>query len=90
MTGFLASKWLALLTLLQQRRAVEFYTLPDPEPPRGILDLIVESFLFVGIALGATVVLGIGFGIFRLWLLRRYPDNWFNGSGKDPVRIDLS
>ena len=88
MIGFLTSALLAPLVLLQQRRAVEFYTLPDPDPPRGIL--IVESFTFVGLALGATVVLGVGFGLFRLWLMRRYPDNWFNGRGKDPVRIDLS
>ncbi len=78
------------LLLLQQSKAVEFFTLPDPEPPRGILWLIMESFAFVGAALLSTVVLGIGFGLFRLWLLKRYPDNSFNGRGRDPVRIDLS
>lgn len=78
------------LLLLQQSKAVEFFTLAEPEPPRGILHLIMDSFLFVGTALGATVVVGILFGVFRLWLLKKYPDNWFNGRGRDPVRIDLS
>ena len=60
--------------LLQQRQTVEFITLPNPEPPRGILTLILESFALAGVLLLGAVVLGIGFGLFRIWLLRRYPD----------------
>lgn len=76
--------------LLQQRQTVEFITLPNPEPPRGLLTLIVESFALAGTLLLGTVVIGIGFGFFRIWLLRRYPDNRFNGSGRDTPRLDLS
>lgn len=76
--------------LLQQRQTVEFITLPDPEPPRGILTLILESFALAGTFILATVVIGFGFGLFRIWLLRRYPDNRFNGSGRDTPRLDLS
>ena len=76
--------------LLQQRQTVEFITLPDPEPPRGILTLILESFALAGTFILATVVIGFGFGLFRIWLLRRYPNNRFNGSGRDIPRLDLS
>ncbi len=76
--------------LLQQRQVVEFITLPNPEPERGILAVILDSFVMVGVFLGATVVVGIGIGVLRLWLLRRYPDNRFNGRGKDLSRLDLS
>jgi len=34
-------------------------------------------------------VLGLAFGIFRAWLLRRHPTNAFNGSGQDLPRLDL-
>ena len=81
----------ALFTaLLQQRQVVEFFTLPEPEPPRGLLTVILESFVMVGVFLGTTIVLGIGFGVFRLWLLKKYPDNPFNGRGKDLPRLDLN
>lgn len=76
--------------LLQQRQTVEFITLPNPEPPRGILTLIIESFALAGTLLLATVIIGLGFGLFRIWLLRRYPDNRFNGTGRDTPRLDLS
>ena len=76
--------------LLQQRQTVEFITLPDPEPPRGILSLILESFALAGVLLLGTVVIGLSFGLFRIWLLRRYPENRFNGSGRDIPRLDLS
>lgn len=86
--GFLGS--LVSQALLQQRQTVEFITLPDPEPPRGILALILESFALAGAFILATVVIGFGFGLFRIWLLRRYPNNRFNGSGRDLPRLDLS
>lgn len=70
--------------------AVEFFTLPDPEPPRGILFLILESFFMIAVMLAVTAVVGVGVGFLRLWLLRRYPNNPFNGSGRDAPRIDLS
>ena len=76
--------------LLQQRQTVEFITLPNPDPPPGILTLILESFALAGALLGGTVIVGLGFGLFRIWLLRRYPDNRFNGSGRDVPRLDLS
>ena len=76
--------------LLQQPLPIEYFTLPDPEPPRGILFLILESFALAGALLLGTVIVGLGFGLFRIWLLRRYPDNRFNGSGRDIPRLDLS
>ena len=76
--------------LLQQRQTVEYVTLPNPEPPRGILTLIIESFALAGTLLLGTVLVGLGVGLFRVWLLRRYPDNRFNGSGRDTPRLDLS
>ena len=76
--------------MLQQRQTVEFVTLPQVEPPRGILTLILESFALAGTLVLATVLVGLGFGIFRIWLIRRYPDNRFNGSGRDTPRLDLS
>lgn len=81
----------SLLTALQAPPppAVEFFTLPDPEPPRGILFLILESFFMIAVMLAVTAVVGVGVGFFRLWLLRRYPNNPFNGSGRDTPRIDL-
>ncbi len=79
----------AFFALAAQPVPVEYFTLPDPDPPRGILFLILESFAFVGALLGATLVLGLAFGIFRAWLLRRHPTNAFNGSGQDLPRLDL-
>ncbi len=79
----------ALAVMAAQPMPVEYFTLPDPEPPRGILFLILESFAFVGALLAATLVLGFAFGVFRTWLLRRYPTNPFNGSGQDLPRLDL-
>ena len=76
--------------LLQQRQVVEFLTLPEPEPPRGILSVILDSFAMVGALVGTTVLLGVGFGFFRLWLLKKHPDNRFNGRGKDGPRLDLN
>ena len=76
--------------MLQQRQTVEFVTLPQTEPPSGILTLILDSFALAGTLLLGTVFVGLGFGIFRLWLIRRYPDNRFNGSGRDTPRLDLS
>ena len=52
--------------------------------------MILESFAMIAVMFGITLLVGAGFGVFRLWLLRRYPDNPFNGRGKDPSRIDLS
>lgn len=76
--------------LLRQPPPIEYFTLPDPEPPRGILSLILDSFALAGTLLLGTVVVGLGFGLFRIWLLRRYPNNRFNGSGRDIPRLDLS
>lgn len=80
----------ALTALLQERRVVEFFTLPEPDPPRGVLSVIIESFAMVAALVGTTVVIGVGFGLFRMWLLRRHPDNRFNGRGKDVPRLDLN
>ena len=79
---------LASWAMLQQRQVVEYVTLPSEEPERGILTLIVESL--AGTLLLGTVLIGLGVGIFRVWLLRRYPENSFNGSGRDTPRLDLS
>ncbi len=76
--------------LLLQPPAVEYFTLSDPEPPRGILSLILESFALAGALVLGTVIVGLGFGLFRVWLLRRHPNNRFNGSGRDLPRLDLS
>ncbi len=78
-----------LAVAIGQPVPVEYFTLPDPEPPRGILFVILESFAFVGAAIGLTIVLGFGFGLLRTWLLRRHPTNSFNGSGQDVPRLDL-
>ncbi len=86
--GFLGS--LASWAMLQQRQVVEYVTLPSEEPERGILTLILESFALAGTLLLGTVLIGLGAGLFRVWLLRRYPDNSFNGSGRDTPRLDLS
>ncbi len=80
---------LSSLLLAVQPVPVEYFTLPDPDPPRGILFLVLESLAFAGALIGATVVLGVAFGIFRSWLLSRYPTNAFNGSGQDLPRLDL-
>ena len=88
--GSLVSGVAGLGAMLQQRQTVEFVTLPNPEPPRGILTLILESFALAGTLLLGTVLVGLGFGLFRIWLIRRYPDNRFNGSGRDTPRLDLS
>lgn len=77
------------LVLAQQPPAVEFFTLPDPEPPRGILFLILESFVMIGVMLAVTAVVGVGVGFVRVWLLRRWPNNPLNGAGRDDARIDL-
>ena len=68
---------------------MEYFTLPDPEPPRGILFLILESFVLAGVLVLGTVIVGFGFGLFRVWLLRRFPNNRFNGKGQDLPRLDL-
>lgn len=81
---------LASWAMLQQRQIVEYITLPNPEPERGILTLIIESFALAGTLLLGTVLVGLGVGFFRVWLLRRYPENSFNGSGRDTPRLDLS
>lgn len=86
MFRLLLSGWL----LLQQPPAVEFFTLPDPEPPRGILFLILESFVMIGVMLAVTAVIGVGVGFARVWMLRRWPNNPLNGAGRDDARIDLS
>ena len=62
---------------------------PGPEPPRGILFLILESFVLAGVLVLGTVIVGFGFGLFRVWLLRRFPNNRFNGKGQDLPRLDL-
>ncbi len=79
----------APLSRFLQSPPVEFITLPEPDPPRGILSVIVESFAFAGAMLLGAVLLGLAFGVFRHWLLGRYPNNRFNGAGRDLPRLDL-
>ena len=88
---FLFLSSLGSWVMLQERRqVVEYVTLANPEPERGILALILESFALAGTLLLGTVLVGLGVGLFRIWLLRRYPENSFNGSGRDTPRLDLS
>ena len=34
-------------------------------------------------ALLVTLGIGVAFGTFRVWLLERFPHNWFNGNPED-------
>ena len=76
---------LASWAMLQQRQVVEYVTLPSEEPERGILTLIVESFALAGTLLLGTVLIGLGVGIFRVWLLRLQRKR----TGHPPARSEL-
>lgn len=78
----------AVLAFLQVQTAepqIRFFNLTDPDPEPSIAWFILNAFLLVGAALGIMITFGFIFGGFRLWLLRRFPNNWFNGADKDDV-----
>lgn len=51
--------------------------LPDP---LTLPDLILSIFAWIGIALGFTVVVGLGFGAIRIYMKTRYPDRFLGAS----------
>lgn len=75
----------AWLAQVQSAPEVKFFTLKDPDPDRGLAWFVLNAFFFVGVALAVTLGIGLVFGSFRLWLLARFPNNWFNGAPADDV-----
>ena len=69
---------------------VRYFSLKDPEPQHGLAWFILNAFLLVAVALGATLLAGILFGGFRLWLLEKFPRNRFNGTPDEPFSLSFS
>ncbi len=89
----LFGRYPALFALLQQidESQVEFFSLRDPEPEKGLAWFMLNAFFLAAVVAGVAVGLGIIAGAFRTWLLEKYPDNRFNGSrGEAGTRIKLS
>ena len=77
---------LALTILLALQPAgdeIKFFSLKDPEPPRGLAWFVLNAFYLVGVAIAVTLAIGIAFGGFRYWLLSKFPHNRFNGAPED-------
>jgi hypothetical protein len=80
---------LLLLAFQSANDGVRFFSLKDPEPQHGLAWFILNAFFLVAVALGATLLMGIAFGGFRLWLLEKFPRNWFNGSPDEPFSLSF-
>lgn len=52
----------------------------EPEPDLSLREVILTIFTFIGVALLFTVVAGISFGGFRVFVKHRYPDRVFDRS----------
>lgn len=76
---------LAFFWAQTEQPAVRFFTLKNPDPEPSFVWVVLNTFFFIGVALLITLVIGIAFGGFRLWLLRRFPYNWLNGADKDDL-----
>lgn len=75
---------LTLLFALQPADdGIKFFSLKDPEPERGLAWFVLNAFFLIAVALLVTLGIGIAFGTFRVWLLERFPHNWFNGTPED-------
>jgi hypothetical protein len=75
---------LTLLFALQPADdGIQYFSLKDPEPERGLAWFVLNAFFLIAVALLVTLGLGIAFGSFRVWLLEKFPHNRFNGSPED-------
>ncbi|MGH9320439.1 MAG: hypothetical protein ACRD3V_11230 [Vicinamibacteria bacterium] len=83
----LLARWPTALSLVLSLQPVDdgirYFSLKDPEPERGLAWFILNAFFLVGVALVATLAVGIAFGSFRYWLLEKFPNNRFNGVPED-------
>ena len=66
---------------------VEFFTLTDPNPDRGLAWFVLNAFFLAGVGIAVMIGAGLVFGSFRLWLLNKFPSNWFNGAPQDDVSV---
>ena len=68
-----------------EQPAIRYFTLKNPEPEPSFVWVILNTFFFIGVALAITIAIGVAFGGFRLWLLNKFPYNWFNGADKEDL-----
>jgi hypothetical protein len=69
---------------------IRYFSLKDPEPQHGLAWFVLNAFLLVAVAVGATLLIGILFGGFRLWLLEKFPHNRFNGVPDEPFSLSFT
>lgn len=78
-----------LLALQPANDGIRYFSLKDPEPQHGLAWFILNAFLLVAVALGATLLAGIAFGGFRWWLMEKFPRNRFNGAPEEPFSLSF-
>lgn len=81
---------LLLLAMLQPKAPVTFVDLTKDKDP-SIVWFILATFGLIGLLIAITVGLGAGVGILRIWVMRRFPGNAFNGPDDEPtIRLHLN
>jgi hypothetical protein len=78
-----------LLAFQPANDGIRYYSLKSPQTEHGLAWFVLNAFVLVGVALGATLLLGIAFGGFRLWLLNKFPNNRFNGTPDEPFSLSF-
>lgn len=59
-------------------KATTFLDLTDPPEP-SFWVWMLSTFAFIGVVLLITLGLGASVGVFRIWILKRFPRNSLNG-----------
>ena len=60
----------------------------EPEPGLGLGPIIIAVVTFLGIALSFALIIGLGFGGFRIFMKNRYP-NTFLGNAETSEMVQL-
>jgi hypothetical protein len=78
-----------LLAFQPANDGIRYFSLKSSEPDHGLAWFVLNAFFLVAVALGVTLLVGIAFGGFRLWLLNRFPNNRFNGAPDEPFSLSF-
>lgn len=77
---------ISLVVWLQsQPDGVTFVALADAEPKPTFAWVILTTFALIGVVLLITTGIGVGTGLFRIWIRRRFPNNQLNGPDAEPL-----
>ncbi len=71
--------------LQQKQGGVTFIDLKDPNPDPNLAWVILTTFVAIGVALAVAIGVGAGFGLLRIWVRKRFPNNRLNGTAAEPI-----